>query len=264
MEILKRKPLQGTVNIIRFNWHFYLFALVLILILQLPGMLPGSLSIFGNGNLKQGVVTAANIISLVVPGLLMISLFVSAYIYDLSGLYDLQWLKISPAPRRIVNIHAGFDETSGIIHKKFPAAELQVFDFYDPVKHTEVSVKRARKAYPSFPGTRAVRTEDLPLGKSSADLVLLLFSAHEIRKEEERIRFFSQLKDGLAHDGKILVVEHLRDTPNFLAYSFGFFHFFPRKTWKECFLKAGFEQCHAKKLNPFITLYTLQKNGTSY
>lgn len=262
MEESNRKPFQGTLNIIRFNWHFYLIALVLILILQVPGILTGSFQISGARNMSQ-VATAASILSLVVLGLIFISLAVSAYIYDLSDLYSLHWIKTAREPRRIINIHAGFDETSNLIRKKFPDSKLEVFDFYDPEKHTEISIKRARNAYPSFPGTRSVSSNNIPLDPSSAELVLLLFSAHEIRDQEERIRLFSQIKEALHDGGKVLVAEHLRDLPNFLAYSFGFLHFLPKKTWTTCFIKAGFEQFHTEKLNPFITLYTLQKNGAS-
>ena len=58
----------------------------------------------------------------------------------------------APAGARIVNIHAGFDETSVMLKEKFPACELIVFDFYDPAKHTEVSIQDGRtKGLPAFP-----------------------------------------------------------------------------------------------------------------
>lgn len=98
MEKLNRKPFQGTFNIIRFNWHFYVIALGLILILQLSAFWQGQLQIFGPGNLQQVVATTVNIISIVVLVLMIISLAVSAYIYDLSGLYTLRWINTSQAP----------------------------------------------------------------------------------------------------------------------------------------------------------------------
>ena len=45
----------------------------------------------------------------------------------------------------ITNINAGFDETSYILDDKFPNATIKAFDFYDAEKHTEASIKRARK-----------------------------------------------------------------------------------------------------------------------
>ncbi|MES2649184.1 MAG: hypothetical protein V4717_20065 [Bacteroidota bacterium] len=38
----------------------------------------------------------------------------------------------------IINVHAGFDETSSLLAARYPAAFLKVFDFYDPLKHTEI------------------------------------------------------------------------------------------------------------------------------
>ena len=59
------------------------------------------------------------------------SLLVSWYVYDLSNLYKLSWLFPNNDNIKIVNIHAGFDETSVLLSAKFPNAELIVFDFYD-------------------------------------------------------------------------------------------------------------------------------------
>ncbi len=47
--------------------------------------------------------------------------------------------------KQILNINAGFDETSFIIKNNFPNADLNVFDFYDAEIHTEPAIVRARK-----------------------------------------------------------------------------------------------------------------------
>ena len=51
-----------------------------------------------------------------------ISLSVSYYIYDYSDLYTLKWLDFLNIKDNttIVNINAGFDETSSILRDKFP------------------------------------------------------------------------------------------------------------------------------------------------
>src|SRR5579862_5671839 len=50
------------------------------------------------------------------------SLVVSHYVYDCFPLYDLHWLSraLAHAPRRWINIHAGWDETSGLLARIFP------------------------------------------------------------------------------------------------------------------------------------------------
>lgn len=249
-----RKPLQGVLNIVRFNWHFYLLSFAALLTIVL-------LSLFLNETLRfYSIIFCAAIISST-----LISLIVSFYVYDLSGLYNFSWLddlKISPHSK-IVNINAGFDETSVLLERKFKDCELLVFDFYDPLKHTEISIKRARKAYPPFPNTKQITTENLPLPDNSADKIFAILSAHEIRNEAERKTFFKELYRVLKPSGQIIVTEHLRDAPNFLAYNIGFFHFHSKAAWLETFRCAGFETEKIISITPFIKTFVLKKYGVS-
>lgn len=254
MESLMRKPGQGITNIIRFNWHFYVGALGAISFLLL-------VNAFVTSPLSSFILLIIGMAS----ASIMVSLAVSYYVYDCSGLYTLDWLKeISvPAGARLVNIHAGFDETSALLAHRYPSALLQVLDFYNPEQHTEVSIKRARKAYPSYPGTRVITTTDLSLQPRSIDVAFVLLSAHEIRNRAERIRFFKELAKSLKEEGAIVVLEHLRDFPNFLAYTVGFLHFFSQKEWHTTFEGAGLCIAKQKRINPFITAYILHPNGTA-
>jgi ubiquinone/menaquinone biosynthesis C-methylase UbiE len=208
---------------------------------------------------------AAGILIALIAVTVLISLSVSFYIYDLSGLYKLSWLdNMRHAEKEtIINIHAGFDETSRLLQQKFSTAHLQVADFYDPAKHTEVSIKRARKAYSAFPETQAVNTEHLPMPTGSADKVFTIFSAHEIRNAQERIDFFKEIGRILKPSGQIIVTEHLRNTANFLAYNFGFFHFYSKASWLRTFRLAGLTISKQIKITPFITTFILEKNGTA-
>ncbi len=251
MERLNRKPLQGITNIIRFNWHFYAVALGLLAALAfMQPFLPGEL-----------VATVTLFMVLAFLGM-VVSLAVSWYVYDQSPLYSLNWMDDLPTKpgMNLVNIHAGFDETSALLQQKYPQANWQVFDFYDPVKHTEVSIKRARKAYPVFTGTQSISTQVVPLASASVDGIFLLLSAHEIRNPAERILFFTQLQVSLRPDGKVIVVEHLRDAYNFAAYTIGFFHFYPRSVWRKTFAQSGLTEVKETKITPFISVFILQKN----
>lgn len=189
----------------------------------------------------------------------LVSLLVSWYIYDYSDLYDLAWLPEElPAGSSLVNIHAGFDETSALLAERYPEAKLTVLDFYDPELHTEVSIQRARRAYPPYPGTRMVTTDDLSLAPNSVDAVFLIFAAHEIRDLEERARTFGHVRMSLKPGGKVFVIEHPRDPNNFLAYSFGAFHFLPLSDWQRTFTEAELYINSARKITPFITAFTLK------
>jgi ubiquinone/menaquinone biosynthesis C-methylase UbiE len=251
MEI-KRKPFQGVLNIIRFNWHFYVLSALSLAVL-----------IYAATQLDQPLKLFIYLVCIGIAVTTSISLLVSLYVYDLSGLYKLGWLDELPLDKKlqIVNINAGFDETSVLLAQKFKNANLCVFDFYDAEKHTEVSIKRARKAYPAYPGTQAIKTAHLPMADASTDTVFVLFSAHEIRDETERIIFFKELNRILKANGKVIITEHLRDTANFFAYNIGFMHFHSKNIWLKTFTTSAFHITKEIKITPFISTFILEKNG---
>src|SRR6266568_744277 len=114
-----RKPFQGVWNIIRFNWHFYVLSIALVLFISTFNHLLINDTIWGD--------VICSLILLVTIS----SLLVSWYIYDLSKLYTLDWLnEVAGEGEVIVNIHAGFDETSILLKEKYAPAEFIVFDFY--------------------------------------------------------------------------------------------------------------------------------------
>ena len=245
-----RKPFQGVLNIVRFNWHFYVIVIMICLgLFSLKNIFPLHL---------HYLFTLAIIFAFTITS---ITLIVSCYVYDLSGLYKLNWLASSKEKIEIVNINAGFDETTELLKIKFAESKLTVLDFYDPLKHTEISIKRARKAYPAFPNTITTTTFNLPLQTNSADKIFVIFAAHEIREVNERIDFFKELNRIIKTNGEIYVTEHLRDLPNFLAYNIGFIHFHSKKTWYNSFANSGLVIKCEQNLNPFITNFTLTKNG---
>ncbi len=253
METL-RKPFQGISNIIRFNAHLYVSALAIAVLLATLGRVVPP-------EYRPYVCT----LCIIVAGTTLISLLASWYIYDWSPLYRMAWLDEWQVASGsiIVNIHAGFDETSSLIRHKFPDTVLQVFDFYNPVTHTEPSIKLARKAYPPFPGTVQVSTRSLPLADRAASQVFVIFAAHEIRKGEERDDFFRELFRILQPGGRVIVTEHLRNWPNFLVYTLGCFHFLPRRAWLRNFVHSGFRLHQSIKITPFITTFVLKKNDAS-
>ncbi|MGI8467634.1 MAG: class I SAM-dependent methyltransferase [Pyrinomonadaceae bacterium] len=245
-----RKPFQGVWNVVRFNWHFYLLSGIgLLLVFLLSNFLNAPFRLF------------SRILFFLAVAVTSISLIVTYYVYDLSSLYELSWLKDLRRKEnsKIVNINAGFDETSALLQTRYKDAELEVFDFYNPLKHTEISIKRARKAYPPFPNTKQISTNVIPLEDNSVDKIFAVLSAHEIRDKNERSNFFQELHRILKPKGQIIVTEHLRDTANFLAYSIGFFHFHSKRAWLETFQKAGLKIEREIKITPFISTFILEK-----
>lgn len=183
-----------------------------------------------------------------------VSLLASHWVYDRSVLYSLVWVKefLPDPPQNIANIHAGFDETSDILSKIYPSAEIRILDFYDPERTTEKSIARARAAFPPSPSAQSVRVDSLPLSDASQDLVLLFLAAHEIRTDDERAKLFQEVRRSLRAKGRVILVEHLRDAPNAIAYGPGFLHFHSRATWLRAFASADLKVAAERKITPLI------------
>jgi SAM-dependent methyltransferase len=248
-----RNP-KTILNVVKFNWHFYVLACcIAFILLTATPFLPENYTVFCV--LISGFILIPTIISLVV----------TFYIYDYSKIYNLNFLNDLniKSSDNLVNINAGFDEFSFIISDKFKTKNLHVFDFYNPSKHTEISIERARKVSKTYPNTKNIETSKLPLEANSVDSIFLLFAAHEIRNQEERIVFFQEINKKLKPNGKIIVLEHLRDLPNFIAYTIGFFHFLSKKEWRKTFLDANLQIQSETKITPFLSLFILQKNGNT-
>jgi hypothetical protein len=245
---VNRSRFQGVVTILRFNWHFFAgAALGLALLLALAVALPGPLG------------SAALALFLVGVLAVFLSLAASFVAYDAGGLYRLDWLDPwMQSVERAANLHAGFDETSVLLRARYPQVDWTVFDFYDPAKHTEISIRRARVARPPHPGTLALSTTSPSFGGRAYGRHLLILSAHEIRAHSERVSFFRALRLSLDADGAIIVVEHLRDPANCLVYTIGAWHFHTPSEWLATFAEAGLRVQARQRLNPFITLFVLR------
>jgi SAM-dependent methyltransferase len=186
-------------------------------------------------------------------------LIVSAYVYDFSGFYKFNWLKqlqIEDSKDKLnLNINAGFDETSYLIEKILPQAKLQVYDFYNPDQHTEPAIIRARKVSIVFPNTQHIHSNTIPLNDNVVDNIFLLSAVHEIRSHDEKVTFLKECRRICKPTGHVIMVEHLRDFPNFLAFTIGFTHFFSKTSWNKAFEEAGFTTFHERKFTPFMSIF---------
>jgi len=246
MEV-KRRKFQGVLNILSFNRHFYVAGLGVLSLLFVSHF------VVKWPPLLFGITVAAFLYGLIMP------LLVSAYVYDYSDYYELDWLRTIVQDYSdaglIVNINAGFDETSFILKRKFPRSDLKAFDFYNAERHKEPAIKRARKVSLVYPNTQQVDSGSIPVSDSIADLIFLLSAVHEIRSHDEKILFLRECHRLCNPHGKVIMVEHLRDLPNFLAFSVGFTHFFSRSVWKNAFERAGFATIQETKFTPFMSIF---------
>jgi hypothetical protein len=250
---MTRKSFEGMLNILVFNWPLYgislLVTLLCITVVRLP--LPFIVK------LLLLVVAASS------SYFFIVSLVAAFIIYDWSPLYRWMWLKevLPTAPRRIVNLHAGLDETSPILRLLFPNAELVVLDFYAPQHMTEPSIAQARRLQSPQARATSVRHDALPLPDCSCSAVLLFLSAHEIRDAQQRLALFHELERILEKMGTVLLVEHNRNLANLLAFGPGVFHFYPQAEWLRVAMEAGLRVARISSCTPFISIMLLQKEG---
>ncbi len=250
--IRRAQSFKGVLQILTFNWTFYLLGALVILVLlafSLRFTIPAPL------NLILYLTTALALFWMVA------SLLVSHYVYDRSRLYRWDWLSplFKTPPAHWANIHAGLDQTTDDLEQLFPDPVRRVVDIYNAARMTEPSIRRARRNKNARQLPERADVSALPMRDSECDGVFLIFAAHELRNREDRRRLFLEVNRSLKAGGYVIVVEHLRDWANFLAYGPGAFHFHSRKKWLDSWLGAGLEVDSEISITPFVRSFSLTK-----
>lgn len=244
---VSRRKFQGVLNILSFNRHFYVFGILALLLIIISRYL------FNWPDFLFWTIVIGFIYGLIIP------LVISAYVYDFSGFYNFEWLKQMKLPDQKdsfnLNINAGFDETSYSIAEILPNSQLQVYDFYDANRHTEPAIVRARKVTTEHASNQSINTDFIPLENHSVDHVFLISAAHEIRSHQEKVQFLKECRRVCKENGQVIMVEHLRDLPNFIAFTIGFTHFFSKSTWESAISEAGFQNLEEQKFTPFMSIF---------
>jgi SAM-dependent methyltransferase len=247
-----RRPHQGVLQILEFNRRSYLAtsAGVVAALLAMP-FLP--------------LFWRAGLLLAVAPALFWLtsSLLVSHYVYDRFPLYDLTWLRrvLSRRPQQWINIHCGLDETSSILSAIFPAGVGQVVDIFEPGVMTETSIRQARCAKHDGALPTSARYDDLVFADNSFDTAFAIFSAHELRHHDQRVKLFKEIVRILVLDGELVLIEHSRDWRNLLAFGPGFLHFFSPREWRSATDSAGLEIRTEFCLTPFVHVYLLRRTA---
>ena len=242
----------GVIKIVRFNVQFYAISaagLVVPCLLLVTRSMPRwlvELMLCGGAALAFWTLS---------------SLVVSWYVYDYAGVTRWEWLpaRLMFAPRRWVNIHSGLDESTTALRRLFPGSEGQVVDIYDATTMTEPSIARARRMFPASEPFASGRFDALPLPDADRDTVLLLFAAHEVRDPAQRGHLLRECGRVLKDDGQIVLVEHLRDWKNFVAFGPGFLHFHSSGEWRRNARVAGLRVDRESQATPFVRCFVLKK-----
>lgn len=243
-----RRPYEGLLQIFKYNRPFYLSTGA--------GVIAATL-------LSVWLPPALSTLLLLATGIAVFwtcsSLLVSHYVYDRSGLYSLGWLSecLSHPPTRWISIHAGIDEISLGIGSIFPDSEGQITDIYDPREMTEPSIKRARRVAAVAPAP--ADRQGLPVPDQQFEAAFLIFAAHELRQHEARVRLLREVARVLRIGGELVLVEHLRDWANFLAFGPGFLHFFSARTWQKAADAAGLPIRLQRTVTPFVHVFVFKR-----
>jgi SAM-dependent methyltransferase len=237
-------------NIARFNWPYYVSAIV-AMIASLGGLflIPSLEFRVACGFALGGAAY-----------FLFGSLGVSHLIYDCSDLYRWGWLERAlrgAAKRQFIFCHTGFDETSQELREQFGNADWKVLDHFDEKQMTEASIRRARRKYPPTPETLPAIYNAWPFDAASADVVFGLLAIHELRSEDERKDWFAEAIRRLKRGGRIVLVEHVRDLANLLAFGPGFLHFHSPASWRRTWEGAGFRSHDEFRVTPWVRVFVL-------
>jgi SAM-dependent methyltransferase len=242
---------RGVGQIFVFNWHFYAVTFVVDCAAMFLTRSP----------MQSGLRFALCLIAVAATFWALASLLVSHYIYDRSPLYKWDWLAavLKKAPENWVNIHAGLDETSASLIRLFPNARRRILDIFLASEMSEPSIERARRLAQNPIAPERASPFDLPLEDDESDAFFLILAAHELRDHASRVRLFGEIRRALRQGGCIVLVEHLRDWRNFLAFGPGFLHFFSRREWLSVAEQAGLRITTESNVTPFIGCFVFKK-----
>jgi len=250
--VRQEQSFKGVLQILEFNWTFYaLGALVTFVLLTFSRHIPS------HPMLRLALDPA---IALALFWMVS-SLLVSHYVYDRSRLYRWDWLAslFKKPPAHWANIHAGLDQTTAALERLFPDPSAKVVDIYNAASMTEPSIKRARRSKNVAHRAEQAEPASLPLRDSECDGVFLIFAAQELRRREDRHNLFLEVSRSLKAGGQVIVVEHLRDWANFLAFGPGAFHFHSRSEWQASWRATGLEVDSEISITPFVRSFILKK-----
>jgi SAM-dependent methyltransferase len=239
----------GTAKVLRFNWpHYGVGFLTMLGATLLLTLCSGAWTPYIAGGF--GLVFSWFVASIVV----------SHWVYDRSPIARGGWLDHAPAlTERIAIFHAGHDEATRHTLSRFPCARVDAYDFFDARANSEGSLRRARREANS--SAEAVDLRRLPIEDECIDLALAVFALHEVREAASRAIFVTEIRRVLRAGGRLLVVEHLRDVWNALAYGPGALHFLSERVFLEAFEAGGLRVTVQQRFTPFVRCYRLEKSS---
>jgi hypothetical protein len=159
---------------------------------------------------------------------------------------------------RWANITTGFDDSTSTLRRLMPRSQGEAVDVFDETVDHESALLVARRRFP--PATPPIRAGELArcLGTERYGAAFLLMSAHEAHGHD-RGALFAGIARALAPGGRLVLVEHLRDWPNRLAFGPGANHFQTRQTWLTAATDAGLMPIDEARLTPYVRGFVFER-----
>ncbi len=249
-----RRRFQGVENIVRFNAPAYVAAAAVVvfgLVVAVVGAVASST-----------IVVVGGVCAAALAGVLSLGSLVGSWAaYDSSDLYSWQCLQpfVTDDVKVVAHVHTGLDESTDVFAALFVGADVLVFDASAPHAQPAPSIVRARRLVPLHPATIPVGLGPLPVLAASVQLLILPMAAHEVAAADIRANWLRQLAVSLSPQGRMLVIEHLRDLPNTLAFHVGVLHFLSARTWRTTFAAAGLDVVESRRVAPLLQLFVLAR-----
>lgn len=249
-----RGRFQGVINIVRFNAPTYVAAAAVVAVGAAAAIVGGLV-----GHDAIGLVGASAAVAAIV--LSVGSLLGSYLAYDASDLYCWACLDdvVGADVKHIAHVHTGLDESTDALRARFHNADVVVYDASDCSAQPEPSIARARRIVPLHPDTVTVGLGPLPA--TGIDLILLPMAAHEVRDEDARARWLQTLSSSLAPGGKMVLIEHLRDIENAVAFHVGVLHFLSARSWHRTFARAGLTVVDERVVAPLLRRFVVMRSA---
>lgn len=187
---------------------------------------------------------------------ILASLVAFHWMFDRSELLGGRWLRTAEPPSRWVQISLCLEQTLLPMAQVFPEAEGVDFDLFDPSTTAEPAVGRARSE-PRTPHV-AARPDHIDRPDGWSDLTVVTLAAHELRQAAHREALFRELRRITNPEGRLVLVEHPRNLPAWLAFGPGVGHFLPRGEWRRLAAAVGLDIHARRSITPFVDVWELR------
>jgi hypothetical protein len=150
-----------------------------------------------------------------------------------------------------LNLTTGFDDSTARLRTSAPGTGTAI-DVFDRTRSHAAALRQARSSFP--PAGPSVPIGGLPaaIAPASVDTVFLLMSAHETHGRD-RAALFTTARAAVVREGRVVLVEHLRNPANILAFGPGAWHFSRREAWLATAVAAGLLLVDERRLDPWVT-----------